>query len=92
MLSVPTGSASERGLHSGVMVKGSCLETSRTPEDSQQVAAVYDLPSPLKRLLDLPGLRTVPFCACRTPGEDVGLSPQETVDLLAGRVDPRGAA
>ncbi|KAJ8350285.1 hypothetical protein SKAU_G00254150 [Synaphobranchus kaupii] len=85
-----SGSESERGLNSGVMVKGSQPEASRVPEYSQQVEAVYGLPSPVKRLLDLPGLRTVPFCACRTPGEEDAPSPQETAELLAGRADPRG--
>ncbi|KAG5833931.1 hypothetical protein ANANG_G00281140, partial [Anguilla anguilla] len=89
-----SGSASERGLNSGVMVKGSRPEAGRAPEYSRQAAAVYDLPSPVKRLLDLPGLRTVPFCACRTPGgeEDDALSPQETADLMAGRAEPGGTA
>ncbi|XP_061081716.1 solute carrier family 23 member 3 [Conger conger] len=85
-----SGSASERGLNSGVMVKGWQAEASRPAGYSRQGAAVYDLPSPVKRLVDLPGLRTVPFCACRTPGEHDALSVQETADLLAGRADPRG--
>ncbi|XP_064166670.1 solute carrier family 23 member 3 isoform X2 [Anguilla rostrata] len=90
-----SGSASERGLNSGVMVKGSRPEAGRAPEYSRRAAAaVYDLPSPVKRLLGLPGLRTVPFCACRTPGgeEDDALSPQETADLMAGRAEPGGTA
>ncbi|KAI1899129.1 hypothetical protein AGOR_G00058360 [Albula goreensis] len=86
-----SGSALERGLDSSVMVKGSWSGASRAPEHSQHLAAVYDLPSPVKRLLGLPGLRVVPFCACRTPGEEEGAqSPQETADLLAGTANCRG--
>ncbi|KAJ8252993.1 hypothetical protein GJAV_G00207970 [Gymnothorax javanicus] len=84
-----SGSASERGLNSDVMVRGSRSEANRTPEYSQQLAAVYDLPSPAKRLLDVPGLRAVLFCACRTSGAEQVPSPQETADLLADRVEPR---
>ncbi|KAJ8389796.1 hypothetical protein AAFF_G00115020 [Aldrovandia affinis] len=88
-----SGSASERGLDSGVMVKGPRPAAGRVPEHSQQAAAVYDPPSPVKWLLDLPGLRVVPFCACRTPKEEEEEevpSPQETVDLLAGTMGRGG--
>ncbi|XP_036396679.1 solute carrier family 23 member 3 [Megalops cyprinoides] len=76
-----SGSPSERGLPSSVMRKGG--RASSAAEYSQQLATVYDPPFAVRRLLHLPGLRVVPFCACRTPVEEAALSPMETADLLS---------
>ncbi len=50
---------------------------SRSPD------AVYDPPPPVMRVLELSGLRTVPFCACRSPPvEEVTVTAPEMSSLL----------
>ncbi len=45
--------------------------------------AVYDPPPPVMKVLDLSGLRTVPFCACRSPPvEEVVVTVPEMSSLL----------
>lgn len=45
--------------------------------------AVYDPPPPVKKVLELTGFRTVPFCACRSPAvEEVLVTVPEMSTLL----------
>ncbi|KPP73078.1 solute carrier family 23 member 3-like, partial [Scleropages formosus] len=78
-----SGSLSERGLSSTAMKKRALDD--RVAECSQNHFKIYDPPEPVRRMLDLPGIRVVPFCACRNQiSKDVGLAAQENSDLLNG--------
>ncbi|XP_058644085.1 solute carrier family 23 member 3 isoform X2 [Onychostoma macrolepis] len=78
-----SGTLPERGLvrHEGTKKILSLADQqqgySRSPD------AVYDPPPPVMKVLDLSGLRTVPFCACRSPPvEEVVVAVPEMSSLL----------
>lgn len=57
----------------------------RTLDRSLEPIGIYDPPYFVQRVLDLPGLRIIPFSACSTQADkDVELPLQETSDLLNG--------
>ncbi|XP_023661910.1 solute carrier family 23 member 3 isoform X2 [Paramormyrops kingsleyae] len=76
-----SGSLSERGLCSSTRRKRRLDDG--TLDRSLEHIGIYDPPYFVQRVLDLPGLRVIPFSACRTQAnKDVELPLQETSDLL----------
>ncbi|KAL4635785.1 solute carrier family 23 member 3 isoform X2 [Arapaima gigas] len=82
-------SLSERGLSSTALRKRALDD--QVSECSQDPFRIYNLPDAVQRLLDLPGIRVVPFCFCRTQNsKDTNRASQETSDLMNGVVENRG--
>ncbi|XP_017325892.1 solute carrier family 23 member 3 [Ictalurus punctatus] len=61
-----SGTLSERGLERDQSTRKIQSLADKPQENSQSLVTVYDPPQPVRKVLDLPGLRNFPFCACRS--------------------------
>ncbi|KAK3543238.1 hypothetical protein QTP70_014097 [Hemibagrus guttatus] len=80
-----SGTLSERGLERDQSTRRIQSLANKPQENRQRLVTVYDPPQPVRKVLDWPGLRKFPFCACRslevekiavTSAEMSGLLPQ----------------
>ncbi|XP_030642518.1 solute carrier family 23 member 3 [Chanos chanos] len=79
-----SGSLMERGLDRNENTKEVWSLANRQQGQSHTLEAVYEPPYLVKKFLNLPGLRVIPFCACRKPeGQEVVATPQEISSLLS---------
>ncbi|XP_066542032.1 solute carrier family 23 member 3 [Hoplias malabaricus] len=79
-----SGSLSERGFEQDQSTKKICSLADKSEESYQSRETLYEPPLFVKKLLDLPGLRIIPFFACRSPDveKSVGTSPEIEMSSL----------
>ncbi|XP_026876908.2 solute carrier family 23 member 3 isoform X2 [Electrophorus electricus] len=78
-----SGSLSERGLERDQSTMEIHSLADKQQGSVQSLEAVYQPPEPVRRLLRLPGLWLLPFCACRSPVmEKVVVTSPETFSLM----------
>lgn len=80
----PTGSLAERGLTRVEGKRGSAvLVMADGRQDHCDRVAAYEPPYVVRRILELPYLRVIPFYACRPPErQEVASHTQEMTNLL----------
>ncbi|KAF4087158.1 hypothetical protein AMELA_G00092020 [Ameiurus melas] len=61
-----SGTLSERGLERDQCTRKIQSLADKPQENSQCLMTVYDPPQPVRKVLEWPGLRIFPFCACRS--------------------------
>ncbi|KAI5107303.1 solute carrier family 23 member 3 isoform X1 [Silurus meridionalis] len=78
-----SGTLSERGLVQDQSTRKIQSLADKPQEISQNLVTVYKPPQPVGKVLDWPGLRTFPFCACRSMEvEKITLTSAEMSSLL----------
>ncbi|XP_060784828.1 solute carrier family 23 member 3 [Neoarius graeffei] len=78
-----SGTLSERGLERDQSSKKIQSLANKPQENSQSLVTVYEVPQPVRKVLDWPGLRTFPFCACRSlEVEKITVTSAEMSNLL----------
>ncbi|TSK92893.1 Solute carrier family 23 member 3 [Bagarius yarrelli] len=63
---ISTGTLSEKGFERDQSTRKIQSLADKALENRQSLVAVYEAPQPVRKVLDLPGLRSFPFCACRS--------------------------
>ncbi|GAA6110134.1 solute carrier family 23 member 3 isoform X1 [Tachysurus ichikawai] len=61
-----SGTMSEKGLEQDQSTRKIQSLANKPQENRQSLVTVYEPPQPVRKVLNWPGLRTFPFCACRT--------------------------
>ncbi|XP_026802513.3 solute carrier family 23 member 3 [Pangasianodon hypophthalmus] len=78
-----SGTLSERGLELDQSTRKIQSLADKPQENSQSLVTVYEPPQPVRKVLDWPGLRDFPFCACRSlEVEKITVSSAEMSSLL----------
>ncbi|XP_027020582.1 solute carrier family 23 member 3 isoform X1 [Tachysurus fulvidraco] len=61
-----SGTMSEKGLEQDQSTRKIQSLANKPQENRQSLVTVYEPPQPVRKVLNWPGLRTFPFCACRS--------------------------